>query len=134
MIKLHIEFYDAVPAQLADVAQTVHTADVNECTVRGQALDDAGVGLADLDACPELLTLSLVLLSGDLVDAADDLAAGALGDDQLNVLADQSSVVLVAAHSGLRTGDEHLDALDVDDNAALIELGNIALDEDYRCV
>ena len=73
---------DAVPAQLADVAQAGHTADVNECTVRGQALDDAGVGLADLDACPELLTLSLVLLSGDLVDAADDLAAGALGDDR----------------------------------------------------
>ena len=120
---------DAVPAQLADVAQAVNTTDVNECTIRGQALDNAGVGLAHLNVCPELLALCLVLLSGHLVDAAHDLAARALGDDQLNVLADQSSVVLVAAHSGLRTGNEHLDTLDVNDNAALIELGNIALDD-----
>ena len=120
---------DAVPAQLADVAQAVHTADIDECTVRGQALDNAGVGLAHLDICPELLTLCLVLLSGDLVDAADDLAAGALGNDQLDMLANQSSVVLVTAHRGLRTGNEHLNTLDVDDNAALVELGDIALDD-----
>ena len=75
---------DAVPAQLADVAQAVHTADIDECTVRGQALDNAGVALAHFDICPELLTLCLVLLSGDLVDAADDLAAGALGNNLLS--------------------------------------------------
>ena len=61
---------DAVPAQLADVAQAVHTADIDECTVRGQALDNAGVGLAHLDICPELLTLCLVLLSGDQIGRA----------------------------------------------------------------
>ena len=120
---------DAVPAQLADVAQTVHTADIDECTVRSQALDNAGVGLAHLNVCPELFTLCLVLLSGHLVDAADDLAAGALGDNQLNVLANQSGVVLITAHSSLRTRNEHLDALDVDHNAALVELGDVALDD-----
>ena len=45
------------------------------------------------------------------------------------MLANQSSVVLVTAHRGLRTGNEHLNTLDVDDNAALVELGDIALDD-----
>src|SRR5699024_10862881 len=116
-------------AQLADVAQAVHAADVDEGAIRGQALDHAGVGLADLDVGPELLAAGLVLLSGDLVDAAHDLAAGALGHDQTDMLANQSGVILVAAHGGLRTGDEHLDALDVDNDAALVVLGDVALDD-----
>ena len=89
----------------------------------------SGAGLAYLNVCPELFTLCLVLLSGHLVDAADDLAAGALGDNQLNVLANQSGVVLITAHSSLRTRNEHLDTLDVDHNAALVELGDIAFDD-----
>src|SRR5699024_9227912 len=91
--------------------------------------DHAGVGLADLDVRPELLAADLVLLRGDLVDAAHDLAAGALGDDQTDVLAHQGGVVLVAAHGGLGTGDEHLDALDVHNDAALVVLGDVALDD-----
>ncbi len=57
-----------------------------KCTIRGQALDNAGVGLAHLNVCPELLALCLVLLSGHLVDVLPTiLRTGALGD-QLNVL------------------------------------------------
>ena len=41
---------------IRDRAQAINTTDVNECTIRGQALDNAGVGLAHLDICPELLT------------------------------------------------------------------------------
>ena len=48
-----------------------------------------------LDAMKQILSLIHILLSGHLVDAAHDLAARALGDDQLNVLADQSSVCLL---------------------------------------
>ena len=117
---------DVVPAQLADVAQAIDTAHVNESAVRSQALDNALVLLADLNIGPELLALGLVGLGSDLVDGADDLAAGALGDDQLDVLANQLGVVLVAAHGGLRAGNKDANALDVDNNAALVGFHDIA--------
>ena len=117
---------DVVPAQLADVAQAIDTAHVNESAVRGQALDNALILLADLNIGPELLALGLVGLGSDLVDGADDLAACALGNDQLNVLANQLGVVLVTAHGGLRTGNKDADALDVDNNAALVGLHDVA--------
>ena len=116
---------DVGPAQLADVAQAVNAADIHESAVRGQALNNALVLLADLDVSPELLTLSLVGLSSDLVDGADDLAASALGDDQLNVLANQLGVILVAAHGSLRAGNKDANALDVDNNAALVGFHNV---------
>ena len=77
---------DVLPAQLADVAQAVHTADVNKGAVGGQALDNAGIVLADFNILPELFTLDLVFLGRHLVDAADNLAAGAFGDIQADML------------------------------------------------
>ena len=53
--------------------------------IRDRALDNALVLLADLNIGPELLALGLVGLGSDLVDGADDLAAGTLGDDQLEM-------------------------------------------------
>ena len=117
---------DVGPAQLADVAQTVHAADVNKGAVAGQALDHAGVLLANFNIGPELLALDLVLLGSDLVDAADDLAAGALGDDKADMLADQLGVILVTAHGSLAAGNKDADALDHNDNAALVGLDNVA--------
>ena len=117
---------DVGPAQLADVAQAVHTADVREGAVGSQALDNALVLLADLDVGPELLALGLVGLGGHLVDAAHDLTAGTLGDDQLDMLAHQLGVVLVTAHGGLRTGHEDAHALHVDNHAALVGFHDIA--------
>src|SRR5699024_8665607 len=109
-----------------DVAQAVHAADVHKGAVGGQALDNAGVLLAHLDVGPELFALGLVGFGGDLVDAAHHLAARALGDDQLHMLADQLGVVLVAAHGGLGAGHEYAHALDVDDHAALVGFHHVA--------
>ncbi len=55
----------------------------------------------------------------------DDLAASALGDDQLNVLTNQLGVILVAAHGSLRAGNKDANALDVDNNAALVGFHNV---------
>ena len=117
---------DAVPAQLADVAQAVHAADVHEGTVSGQALHNAGVGLANLNVSPEGLALGSVLLGGNLVDGTNDLAAGALGDDQLHILLYQSVDVLITAHGGLAAGHEYLHALHQNDYTALVGLGDNA--------
>ena len=117
---------DVVPAQFADVAQAIHAADVNKGTVGSQALDNASVLLVNFNVLPELIALCLVFFSSNLVDAADDLAACALGDNQLNVLANQLGVVLIAAHGSLRTGNKHTNALDVDNNAALVGFHDVA--------
>ena len=42
------------------------------------------------------------------------------------MLANQLGVVLVTAHGGLRTGNKDADALDVDNNAALVGLHDVA--------
>ena len=121
------------PSEVVSVGDTIEvyvkdidTAHVNESAVRGQALDNALILLADLNIGPELLALGLVGLGSDLVDRADDLAACALGNDQLNVLANQLGVVLVTAHGGLRAGNKDADALDVDNNTALVGLHDVA--------
>src|SRR5699024_8716410 len=78
---------DVLPAQRADVAQAGHVADVSKGAVGGQALDNAGIVLADFNILPELFTLDLVLLGCQLVDAAGSRAAGAVGDIQADMLA-----------------------------------------------
>src|SRR5699024_10399102 len=51
---------DVGPAQLADMAQAIHTADIHESAVRGQALDNALILLANFNIGPELFALGLV--------------------------------------------------------------------------
>ncbi len=51
---------DVVPAQLADVAQAIDAADVNESAVRGQALDNALILLADLNIAQNSSRLALL--------------------------------------------------------------------------
>src|SRR5699024_1803020 len=94
--------------------------------VGGQALDNAGIVLADFNILPELFTLDLVFLGRHLVDAADNLAAGALGDIQADMLADELGVILIAAHGGLAARHKDPHALDIHDNAALVGFHDVA--------
>src|SRR5699024_5738676 len=55
---------DAGPGQLGDVDHAVHTADVHEGAVRGQALHGTGVVLAHLDVGPNLGSCRVTVLSG----------------------------------------------------------------------
>ena len=122
---------DAVPAQLGDMDHAVNAADIDERAVAGEGLDSAVVLLADLDLAPDLLLRGLALLSGDGTDGADDAAAGTvdLGDAQLDSLSDHLVQIAALGNAGLGSGNEHADALDVDDDAALVFFGDIALDD-----
>ena len=108
---------------------TVHAADVHEHTVGGHGLDRTGVVLADLDVLPDLSLCSLTSLVGHGLDGADHAAAGAidLGDAQGDGLADHGAQLSAAGLTGLGSGYEHAHALDVDDDAALVLLGDLAL-------
>ena len=122
---------DAAPAQLGNMDHAVHAADIDERAVRGQGLDNALILLADLDLGPDLLHGSAAKLSVDRTDGADDSAAGAvdLGDLHLDSLALEGGQLASAGNAGLGSGDKDADALDVGNNAALVFLGDDALDD-----
>ena len=122
---------DAAPAQLGNVHHAVHAADVDEGAVGSEALDDAMVLLVDLDLVPDLLGGSLAGLSGDGTDGADHSAAGAvdLGDLHADGLTDQLAQIAALGNAGLGSGNEHADALDIGNQAALVLLGDDALDD-----
>ena len=109
----------------------VHAADVDECAVAGQGLDGAVILLADLDLAPDLLLCGLALLRSDGTDGADDAAAGTvdLGDAQLDVLLQKLAQIAALGNAGLGSRNEHADALDIDDDAALVLLGDDAFDD-----
>ena len=108
---------------------TVHAADVHKHAVAGHGLHGAGVVLADLDALPNgsLGSLTGLVLHG--TDGAHHAAAGTvdLGDPQGHGLADHLGQIGAAGLAALGSGHEHAHALDVDDDAALVLLGDLAL-------
>ena len=107
----------------------VHTADIHESAVRSQGLHGAGVALAVLDLGPDLLGRGGPFGTGDPADGAHHPAAGAvdLRDDQTDLLLEQLAHRGLPGQAGLRGGDEHPHALDRDDHAALVVLGDEAL-------
>ena len=85
--------------------------------------------LADLDALPDgsLGGLTGLVLHG--TDGTHHPAAGTvdLGDPQGHGLADHLGQIGAAGLAALGSGHEHAHALDVDDDAALVLLGDLAL-------
>ncbi len=88
--------------------------------------------LADLDVVPDLGLGSLASLVGHGADGTHHAAAGAvdLGDTQGDGLADHLAEVGAAGLTALGSGHEHAHALDVDDDAALVLLSDLALQSD----
>ena len=107
----------------------VHTADVHEHAVGGHGLHGAGIVLAHLDGSPHLLLRGLAGLVGNGADGAHHTAAGTvdLGDAQLDLLLDHGAQVRTAGLAALGSGNEHPHALDGDHDAALVLLGDHAL-------
>ena len=82
---------DVLPGQLGQVNHAVHAAtEVNKRTVRGCALDNARVNLADFDVRPELRFLFAALFALNQTDRADCLLARFdFNDAEFNRLANQ---------------------------------------------
>ena len=121
---------DAAPADLGDMDHAVHAANIDERAIGGQALDSAGVFLADLDLAPDLLGVLLALTVEDGADGADHALTTTvdLGDLEALGRADKLGHGNITAKAGLGRGDEHADAVHGHHNAALIFLRNLTLD------
>ena len=109
----------------------VHAADVHEHAVAGHGLDGAGVVLAHLDVGPQLSLGSLPGLVGHRADGAHHAAAGTvdLGDPQLDLLLHHGRQIGAPGLTALGGGDEHPHALDGHHDAALVLLGDSALQD-----
>ena len=118
---------DAAPGQLGDVDHAVHAADVHESAVGSQGLHGAGIALAVLD--PDLLRSGGTLGAHHAADGTHHAAAGTvdLGDHQTHLLLEQGAHGSLTGQTGLRGGDEHPDALHRHHDAALVVLGDHAV-------
>ena len=122
---------DAVPGELADVDETIGAAEVDEGTVAGQPAHLAGDHVADLELLEELLALArpVLVLRGALGDdepvaLAVDLEDldGDLGPHQLQEVAGELA-------RNLAGGQEAAQPHDVDDQAALVLLANLGVED-----
>ena len=122
---------DAAPGQFGHVDHAVHTADVHKGTIGSQRLHRALILLALFDVCPDLGGLGSALLCLNSADGAHHTAAGTvdLGDTQLHAVLDHLGQVGPSGHSGLRGGHEDTDALDIDHDTALVDLGHGTLQD-----
>ena len=120
---------DVLPGQLGQVNHAVYAAtEVNKRTVRGCALDNARVNLADFDVRPELRFLFAALLALNQTDRADCLLARFdFNDAEFNRLANQRGEIAVLRHAALRRGNKDAVRTRVDHNAALNGFRNLAL-------
>ena len=110
---------------------TVDTADIDERTIAGHGLDDTVILIADLHLVPDGLCLLAALFLSDGTDGTDNALAAAvdLGDLNADLLLEQLVHVSLLGQAGLGCGNEYANALDVDDYAALVDLGNGAFEE-----
>src|ERR1041385_3258844 len=121
---------DAAPGDVGDVQQAVDAAEVDEDAVVGDVLDDAVGELPFLQA-PERLRLLRFLLDFEDGPARKDDVVPLLveGDDlELVLVAAQGVEVLDRLGVDERSGEEGLDAADVDGEAALDAVGDAAAD------
>src|SRR5262249_58096862 len=121
---------DALPADLADVEQAVHAAEIDEGAEVAHVADDAGADLALLQLLPQLGALLLAFLFLQRA-AADDQVAGFLvhvGDDAQELVVDELIRVLDAGAVDLADRHEAADAVDLDGQAALVGFDDAGLD------
>ena len=109
----------------------VNAADIDKCAVAGHGLNNAVILLADLHLVPDGLCSLAALLLSDGTNGADNALAAAvdLGDLNAGLLLEKLIHVCFLGQTGLRCGNEYANALDVNDNAALVDLGNGAFEE-----
>ena len=117
---------DPVPAQLGNVNHAINTANIHESAVRSQRLDNAMILLAVLNLSPDLLLSGLTGLRSNSADGADNTATSAvnLGNLHLYGLTNHASHIAALGNARLGSRNEHADALNISNQAALVFLGD----------
>ena len=121
----------AAPRQVGDVDQTVHAAQVDEDAVGGDVLDRTLEDLTLLELGHDNLLLRLEFGLDERLVRHDHVAELLVDLDNLELhgLVDVYVVVADGLHVDLRTGQEGLDAEDVDDHTALGAALDVTLDD-----
>src|SRR5690606_16557505 len=121
---------DALPGHVGDVQQAVHAAQVDECAVVGEVLDDTLDLLAFLQRFQQRFALGAVLGFQDATTGNDNVVAllVQLDDLEFEFLAFQVSGVTHRTDIDQGTWQERTDAVNVDSEAALNLTVDNALD------
>ena len=112
---------DAAPAEVGDVDEAIHAAEVDEDAVGGDVLDNTFEHLTLLEVADNLGLLSLDLVLDESLVADDDILVFVvnLDDLELHLLVDVHVVVADRLNIDLAAGQEGLDVLeDGDDETA----------------
>src|SRR5574344_2131115 len=122
---------DALVAHVGDVEETVYAAEVNERAEVGDVLDDTLADLALLESFENVAALAVAFFFENHAAGHDDVPARLVDRDDLEVefLADESVDVRDLTEVNLGTGEERVDAEEVDDHAALDALRESAADD-----
>ncbi len=122
---------DAAPAQVGDVDQTVHAAQVDEHTVGGDVLDRSFQDLALLELADDVGLLGLDLSLDERLVGNDYVAEFLVDLDDLEFhgLVDVHIVVADGLDIDLAARQEGLDAEHVDDHATLRTALDVTLDD-----
>lgn len=112
---------DALPGHISDVEKSVNAAEVNECAVVGEVLDDTLDDLAFLEVGEKLLSLSAVGVLENIPAGNNDVVALGIDllDAELELLALEMGNVLDRTYIYERAREECADAGDVNSKAAL---------------
>src|SRR5574344_413723 len=116
---------------VGDVEETVYAAEVNERAEVGDVLDDTLADLALLESFENVAALAVAFFFENHAAGHDDVPARLVDLDDLEVefLADESVDVRDLTEVNLGTGEERVDAEEVDDHAALDALRESAADD-----
>src|SRR5690606_35175513 len=109
-----------LPGHVGDVEQTVDAAEVDECAVVGQILDDAAQHRTLLQVLQQRLALGAVLGLDDRTPGNDDVVALLieLDDLELERLAFERRGIADRPYVDERAGEERANEIDIDREAA----------------
>ena len=123
--------FDAAPAHVGDVEQTVHAGEVDEGAEVGDVLDAAAANLALFNLGEEFAFLVGLLVFEEFAARDDDVLAlvGDFDDFELEGLSDVAVCVVDGDEVNLGTGEEGFDIFDLDGQPAADFAGDGTADD-----
>ena len=122
---------DTVPAQLADVDQTIEPTQINERTKIANATDDAFENIASLNLFELFLTFRFTLTLQDRPPADDEITASHVGlvDQTHHLLIDEFRQIFDAVFGDLADGHERADRSDLTLQSTSVVTGHECFDD-----